>query len=155
GADTLGHIAQHMNGIQLPNLEKLGLGNIREIDGVQRVDNPQAFYTKMQEASAMPCHRIFTSRSLLHFYTKMKEASASKDTMTGHWEIMCLYIDQPFQTFPDGFPNTLIRQLEEKTGRKVIGNKPASGTEIIKELGQKHIETGSLIVYTSADSVLQ
>src|SRR5699024_10463687 len=62
---------------------------------------------------------------------------------------------QPFQTFPDGFPNTLIRQLEEKTGRKVIGNKPASGTEIIKELGQKHIETGSLIVYTSADSVLQ
>jgi len=131
GADTLGHIAQHMNGIQLPNLEKLGLGNIREIDGVQREDNPQAFYTKMQEASA------------------------SKDTMTGHWEIMGLYIDQPFQTFPDGFPNTLIRQLEEKTGRKVIGNKPASGTEIIKELGQKHIETGSLIVYTSADSVLQ
>src|SRR5699024_10188817 len=131
GADTLGHIAQHMNGIQLPNLEKLGLGNIREIDGVQKVDNPQAFDTKMQEASA------------------------SKDTMTGHCEIMSLYIDQPFQTFPDGFPNRLIRQLEEKPGRKVIGNKPASGTEILKELGQKHIETGSLFVYTSADSVLQ
>src|SRR5699024_721954 len=131
GADTLGHIAQHMNGIQLPNLEKLGLGNIREIDGVLRVDNPQAFYTKMQEASA------------------------SKDTMTGPWEIMGLYIDQPFQTFPDAFPNTLIRQLEEKTGRKVIGNKPASVTEIIKEVGQKHIETGLSNAYTSANAVLQ
>src|SRR5699024_10391446 len=103
GADTLGHIAQHMNGIQLPNLEKLGLGNIREIDGVQRVDNPQAFYTKMQEAYA------------------------SKDTMTGHWEIMGLYIDQPCETFPEGFPNTLISQIEEQLDRKIIDNESALG----------------------------
>src|SRR5699024_12124784 len=121
----------NIEGMQSANLEKLGVGKNREIKGAQKIDKPQAYYSKSQEASA------------------------TKDLIKGQWEIIALYIDQPIQTFPDGFPNTLIRQLEEKTGRKVIGNKPASGTEIIKELGQKHIETGSLIVYTSADSVLQ
>jgi len=131
GADTLGHIAQHLNGIHLPNMEKLGLGNIREIPGVKAVQNPMAHYTKMEEASV------------------------GKDTMTGHWEMMGLYIDQPFQTFPEGFPPGLIEELADKTGRKIIGNKPASGTAIIDELGKEHLETGALIVYTSADSVLQ
>lgn len=131
GADTLGHIAEAMNGLNMPNMEKLGLGNIKEVKGIKAVDEPLAYYTKMQEASS------------------------GKDTMTGHWEIMGLRIDTPFQVFPEGFPKELIDQLEEKTGRKVIGNKPASGTAIIDELGKEHMETGALIVYTSADSVLQ
>ncbi|WP_270179130.1 phosphopentomutase [Alkalihalobacillus sp. CinArs1] len=131
GADTLGHIAEHMGGLKMPNMEKLGLGNIREVKGISKVEKPMAHFTKMQEASN------------------------GKDTMTGHWEIMGLHIEQPFRTFPDGFPDKLLNELEERTGRKIIGNKPASGTEIIKELGQEHVETGALIVYTSADSVLQ
>lgn len=131
GADTLGHIAEEMNGLDMPTMGSLGLSNIREIKGIAPADKPKAHYTKMQEASN------------------------GKDTMTGHWEIMGLRIDQPFRTFPDGFPDELIQALEEKTGRKVIGNKPASGTEILVELGKEHVETGSLIVYTSADSVLQ
>lgn len=85
----------------------------------------------------------------------MKEASNGKDTMTGHWEIMGLYIDKPFKVFPEGFPDELIQELEKRSGRKIIGNKPASGTEILDELGKEHVETGALIVYTSADSVLQ
>lgn len=132
GADTFGHIAKAMNGLNLPNMEKLGLGRIRsDIAGVKAVPRAAAFYGRMQEASK------------------------GKDTMTGHWEIMGLRIDKPFITFPNGFPPELIRELEEKSGRKVIGNKPASGTEIIKELGETHIRTGAIIVYTSADSVLQ
>lgn len=131
GADTLGHIAEAMNGLNMPTIGKLGLSNIRKIKGIEKADQPLAYFTKMEEASN------------------------GKDTMTGHWEIMGLYIDQPFQTFPDGFPEDLVQQIEEKTGRKVIGNKPASGTEIMNELGQEHMETGALIVYTSADSVLQ
>lgn len=131
GADTFGHIAEHCNGLHMPNMAKLGLSNIREIKGIDKAKKPLAYYTKMQEASA------------------------GKDTMTGHWEIMGLNIDTPFNVFPDGFPEELISQLEEKTGRKIIGNKPASGTEILDELGKQHMETGDLIVYTSADSVLQ
>lgn len=131
GADTLGHIAEHRGGLYMPNMAKLGLSNIREIKGVPKADQPLAYYTKMQEASA------------------------GKDTMTGHWELMGLRIDTPFQVFPDGFPKELIDELEKRTGRKVIGNKPASGTAIIDELGPEHMETGALIVYTSADSVLQ
>jgi len=131
GADTLGHITDRMQGLHMPNMGKLGLSNIRKIPGIEEAQNPSAHYTKMQEASN------------------------GKDTMTGHWEIMGLNIEQPFQTFPDGFPDELIRELESRTGRKVIGNKPASGTEIIKELGKEHMETGAMIVYTSADSVLQ
>jgi phosphopentomutase len=131
GSDTLGHIAEHMGGLNMPNMAKLGLSNIREINGIPKQEQPLAFYTKMQEASN------------------------GKDTMTGHWEIMGLNIKQPFRVFPDGFPPDLINELEEKTGRKIIGNKPASGTEILDELGEEHINTGALIVYTSADSVLQ
>ncbi|WP_188453737.1 phosphopentomutase [Virgibacillus oceani] len=131
GADTLGHIAEHMNGLDMPNMAKLGLSNIRQIKGVEKQSKPMAYYTKMQEASN------------------------GKDTMTGHWEIMGLNIQQPFRTFPDGFPNELIDELEAKTGRKIIGNKPASGTAILDELGEEHMKTGALIVYTSADSVLQ
>ncbi|MBO9129805.1 phosphopentomutase [Bacillus sp. 165] len=131
GADTLGHIADHMKGLHMPNMAKLGLGNIREMNGISKVDQPLGYYTKMQEKSA------------------------GKDTMTGHWEIMGLYIDTPFQVFPEGFPKELIDEIESRTGRKVIGNKPASGTGILDELGKEHMETGALIVYTSADSVLQ
>jgi len=131
GADTFGHIAEQCGGLNMPNMAKLGLSNIRQIPGVDVADKPMAYYCKMQE----------TSRG--------------KDTMTGHWEIMGLYIDTPFRVFADGFPDELIQRIEEKTGRKVIGNKPASGTEIIKELGEEHVKTGALIVYTSADSVLQ
>ncbi|KGR90400.1 phosphopentomutase [Ureibacillus massiliensis 4400831 = CIP 108448 = CCUG 49529] len=131
GADTLGHIAEEMKGLTMPNLEALGLSNIREIKGIKKFDTPKAFYGKMQEASV------------------------GKDTMTGHWEIMGLNIDKPFKVYPEGFPAKLIALLEEKTGRKVIGNKPASGTEIIEELGKEHMENGAIIVYTSADPVLQ
>lgn len=131
GADTLGHIANHMNGLNMPHMSKLGLSNIREIQGIKKATVPQAHFTKMQEASN------------------------GKDTMTGHWEIMGLNIQQPFQTFPDGFPKELIQELEVRSGRKIIGNKPASGTVILDELGEEHMNSGALIVYTSADSVLQ
>lgn len=131
GADTLGSISREMNGLYLPNLGKLGLSHIREIRGVKKNTNPEAYYGKM------------------------REASIGKDTMTGHWEIMGLRIDKPFQVFPEGFPPELIIELEKQTGRRVIGNKVASGTEIIKELAFEQEKTGALIVYTSADSVLQ
>ncbi|TKH46484.1 phosphopentomutase [Paenibacillus terrae] len=129
--DTLGHIARERGGLNMPNMGKLGLSNIRSIEGVQAAEKPLAYYTKMQEASN------------------------GKDTMTGHWEIMGLNIAVPFRVFPNGFPDELIQRIEEHTGRKVIGNKPASGTEIIDELGEEHVKTGALIIYTSADSVLQ
>lgn len=131
GANTLGHIADYVDGLKMPTMGELGLGNIRSIKGIEKAEQPLAHYTKMEEASV------------------------GKDTMTGHWELMGLHIDQPFQTFPDGFPEDLLAELTKKTGRGIIGNKPASGTEILVELGEKHIETGDLIVYTSADSVLQ
>ncbi|PSL43291.1 phosphopentomutase [Salsuginibacillus halophilus] len=131
GADTLGNIAKRMNGLQLPNLEKMGLGAIKQAPGIEKEANPTAF------------------TGIMH------ERSQSKDTMTGHWELMGLYIDQPFRTFPDGFPPELVEQLETLSGRGVIGNKVASGTEILDELGEEHMKTGDLIVYTSADSVLQ
>ena len=131
GADTLGHIAEAMNGLHMPNMAKLGLSNIRAIEGVPVSSKPLAKYGKMQELSV------------------------GKDTMTGHWEIMGLHIDKPFKVYPNGFPPELISQLEERIGRKVIGNKPASGTAIIDEFGKEHMETGAIIVYTSADPVLQ
>ncbi|WP_010172976.1 phosphopentomutase [Bacillus coahuilensis] len=131
GSHTLCHIAEHMNGLKMPHLEKLGLSNIEEIKGIQIQDTPLAYYTKMEEASV------------------------GKDTMTGHWEIMGLNIDTPFKVYPEGFPQELLDELEEKTGRKIIGNKPASGTAILDELGPEHMETGAMIVYTSADPVLQ
>lgn len=131
GSNTLVHTAEAVGGLHLPNLQKLGLGNIETIPGVEAVSQPLAHYGKMQEASV------------------------GKDTMTGHWEIMGLHVDQPFKVYPNGFPQELITQLEEKTGRKVLGNKPASGTIILDELGKEHMETGAIIVYTSADPVLQ
>lgn len=131
GSHTLRHIAQRMNGLHVPVLSKLGLGHMDQIPGVPRVEQPLAYFTKMQEASN------------------------GKDTMTGHWEIMGLQVDVPFQVFPDGFPDEFINEFEQRTGRKVIGNKPASGTAILDELGQEHMNTGALIVYTSADSVIQ
>ncbi|WLR56469.1 phosphopentomutase [Mesobacillus subterraneus] len=131
GSHTLGYIGEKMNGLKMPNMGELGLSNIEEIKGIAPAEKPLAYYTKMEEASN------------------------GKDTMTGHWEIMGLNIQTPFQVFPDGFPDELISELESRTGRKIIGNKPASGTEILVELGEEHVKTGALIVYTSADSVLQ
>lgn len=131
GANTLGNIAKTLNGLHMPQLEEFGLGNIAPIKGVEKVNTPVAFYTKMAEASV------------------------GKDTMTGHWELMGLRIEKPFETFPNGFPTSLIEKMEQLTNRKVIGNKVASGTAIIDELGAEHIRTGGIIVYTSADSVLQ
>lgn len=131
GVNTIGHIAEAMN-LKIPNLQKLGYGNIAPINGVE------------------------PATSLISYVTKMAEASPGKDTLTGHWEIMGLYTPRPFKTFTDhGFPKELLFELEKRTGRKVIGNYAASGTEIIKDLGEEHMKTGSLIVYTSADSVLQ
>lgn len=130
GSDTLGHIAE-VAGLKIPNLEKLGLGNIRELKGV-----------KPDSAS-------------MGYYTKLEEQSVGKDTMTGHWEIMGLNIQSPFRVFPEGFPQELIEKIENHTGRKIIGNKPASGTEILDEFGEHQMKTGDLIVYTSADPVLQ
>lgn len=131
GSDTLGHIAAHMNGLHMPNMAALGLSNIREIQGVKKVDTPKAYYTKMQEASV------------------------GKDTMTGHWEIMGLNIDKPFKVYPEGFPQELISLIEEKTGRKVVCNLPYSGTAVIDDYGPQHMAEGNLIIYTSADPVLQ
>ncbi|UCZ54692.1 phosphopentomutase [Bacillus shivajii] len=131
GSDTLGHIAEKMNGLKMPHMDQLGLTHIKEYEGGQKPEKALAYYGKMEESSV------------------------GKDTMTGHWEIMGLHIDQPFRTFPEGFPKELIDEIEERTGRKVLGNKPASGTEILDELGEQHVNTGDLIVYTSADSVLQ
>lgn len=132
GANTIAHIASHEGGINLPVMESLGYGNITDILGVKKVNNPKGYYGKMDESSN------------------------GKDTMTGHWEMMGILTENPFKTFTDnGFPKELIDELEEKTGHKVIGNYAASGTEILKELGEEHIKTGAMIVYTSADSVLQ
>ena len=132
GADTIGNLARATGGIFMPNLQKLGAGNLHNIKGIDPISNTKGYFLKMEESSV------------------------GKDTMTGHWELMGLYIDEPFITFTDtGFPKELINELEEKTGHKVIGNKAASGTEILDELGERHMQTGEMIVYTSADSVLQ
>ncbi|GAB2322403.1 phosphopentomutase [Alkalibacterium sp. m-11] len=130
GAHTLGHIAEEA-GLHLPHMQAMGLGNIAPLKGIDPVDDTSAYYTKLEEVSV------------------------GKDTMTGHWEIMGLHIDKPFRVFPDGFPAELIDQIEKHTGRKIVGNKPASGTDILDEYGKHQMETGDLIVYTSADPVLQ
>lgn len=132
GSDTLGHIDAHMPAFHIPNLARLGLANLHPMEHVAAVSNP------------------------LGYYAKMLEASVGKDTMTGHWELMGLHITQPFLTFTEhGFPEALIEELEIRTGHKIIGNKSASGTQILDELGEEHLRTGAIIVYTSADSVLQ
>ncbi|MGG5460461.1 phosphopentomutase [Clostridium sp. B9] len=130
--DTLGHIAESVDTFNIPNLQKMGIANLHPIKHVGPVANP------------------------LGYQMKMEEASVGKDTMTGHWEMMGLHITKPFQTFTDtGFPKELLDELSEKTGHKIVGNKSASGTEILDELGEHQIATGDMIVYTSADSVLQ
>jgi len=131
GAHTLGHIAERVEGFRLPHLEKLGLGNIAPLQNVPAAATPLAHFGKMQEISM------------------------GKDTTTGHWEIMGLHVSIPFKTYPDGFPADLIREFEQRIGRKVLGNKVASGTDILDELGEEHMKTGAVIVYTSADSVFQ
>ncbi len=131
-ADTMGHIAKAVPGMKMPNMQKLGLGNLKDLEGMEPAAAPMAYYTTLLEESK------------------------GKDTMTGHWEMMGIKTTTPFVTFTEtGFPPELISLLEEKTGRTIIGNKSASGTEIIEELGEEEVETGHMIVYTSADSVLQ
>ena len=132
GVNTLGHIAEQKEDFYIPNLQKLGIGNLCVLSNVPPSQKPMARYAKLNE------------RSL------------GKDTMTGHWEMMGIYTDKPFRTFTEtGFPQELIEELEKRTGRKIIGNKSASGTEILEELAEEEIQKGHLIVYTSADSVLQ
>lgn len=132
GVDTLGHIAKSVPNLNIPNLQRLGIANLHPIQHVATVEKP------------------------LGYFAALNEASVGKDTMTGHWEMMGLHIEKPFQTFTDtGFPKELISELEKRCGRKVVGNKSASGTEILDEYGEHEIATGDMIVYTSADSVLQ
>ena len=132
GTDTLGHIAESVDRLAIPNMRKLGIANMKELKNIVPAEKP------------------------LGYFTKMNEASTGKDTMTGHWEMMGLHITKPFLTFSEhGFPKELIEELEKRTGHKVIGNRSESGTVILDELGEEEIATGHMIVYTSADSVLQ
>jgi phosphopentomutase len=130
GSDTLGNIARQ-RALHLPNLVKLGLANIRPLTGLTPAASPQGAYGKCTLASP------------------------GKDTTTGHWEMVGIHLKKPFPIYPHGFPPEIMEEFERRTGRKAIGNKAASGTEIIKELGDEHVRTGSPIVYTSADSVFQ
>ena len=130
--DTLGHIAESVDSFNVPNLEKMGIANLRPVKHLKAQENP------------------------LGYQMKMREASTGKDTMTGHWEIAGLHITKPFQTFTDtGFPKELLDELTKRTGHNIVGNKSASGTEILDEFGEHQMKTGDMIVYTSADSVLQ
>ena len=130
--NTLGHIAEYTKDFHIPNLQKLGIANLCELESVPAISQP------------------------IGKFAKLNERSLGKDTMTGHWEMMGIYTDKPFQTFTEtGFPQELIDELSRRTGRTIIGNKSASGTEILEELGEDEIDKGHLIVYTSADSVLQ
>ncbi|MBV7276141.1 phosphopentomutase [Clostridium sp. PL3] len=131
GANTIGNISKVLGGLTLPNLEKLGLGNVDTIKGVEKVENP------------------------IGCYARLEETSNGKDTTTGHWEMAGVVSKKPFPTYPNGFPLDVVEAFERAIGRKIIGNKPASGTAIIDELGEEHIKTGQPIVYTSADSVFQ
>jgi phosphopentomutase len=131
GSDTIGHVASASGGLHAPNLERLGLGNLTSIEGVAPDGAPGTAHGKQGERSA------------------------GKDTITGHWEISGIVLDRPFPTYPHGFPPEVIEPFERVIGREVLGNKPASGTGIIEELGEEHLRTGRPIVYTSADSVFQ
>jgi phosphopentomutase len=130
GADTLGNLAR-LRGLALPNLARLGLGNIKPLAGIGPVERPEGAY----------------GRCAL--------ASPGKDTTTGHWEMVGIHLDRPFPLYPHGFPREVMDPFERRIGRRALGNKAASGTEIIQELGREHMRTGSVIVYTSADSVFQ
>lgn len=131
GSNTLAHCAAAYGGLHMPNMAKLGLGNIIPIQGVVASDSPEAFYGKMAEKSA------------------------GKDSTIGHWELAGLISPKPFPVYPHGFPKEVITEFEKLTGRSCLGNIAASGTEIIAQLGERHLKTGDLIVYTSADSVFQ
>lgn len=131
GSNTLGNIARTIAGFDLPNMRWLGLGNIEGLDAFPGLGSPGGAYGRM------------------------KLASPGKDTMTGHWEMMGIKLDRPFRTFPQAFPAELMQAFEKATGKKALGNEVASGTEIIARLGEKHMQTGWPIVYTSADSVFQ
>lgn len=130
-SNSVGNTSKAVGGLQLPTLQQLGLGHITDVLGVPAIQKPMGAYGKMQEKSA------------------------GKDTITGHWEMMGLYLEKPMPTYPEGFPRKLVDEFVARIGRDVLGNKPASGTEIINELGAEHVRTGKLIVYTSADSVFQ
>jgi phosphopentomutase len=131
GCHTLGNIAWAVGGLPLPNMEALGLGNIAILQGVRPQRQPAAAYGKMAEVSA------------------------GKDTTTGHWELMGIHLPQPFPLYPNGFPPEVMARYEAESGRGWLGNYPASGTEIIDQLGEEHLRTGKTIVYTSGDSVFQ
>ena len=132
GCDTLGHIKKTVDKLDIPNMEKMGIWNLYREESFNRVENP------------------------IGYQMRMNEASIGKDTMTGHWEMMGLHITKPFKTFTDtGFPKELLDELSKRTGHNIVGNKSASGTEILDEFGEHQIKTGDMIVYTSADSVLQ
>lgn len=131
GSNTLQNLADKISGLDLPNLESLGLGNIINIKGVKNLDLTASCYGKMAEMSA------------------------GKDSTSGHWELMGVVLQKPFPVYPNGFPDEIIKEFEKQIGRKTLGNIAASGTEIINQLGDKHIQTQSPIIYTSADSVFQ
>ncbi len=131
GSNTLGNLSKAVGGLTVPCLQGLGLGNLGEFEGIEKNNNPLASYGIM------------------------RELSRGKDTITGHWEMMGIVSEKAFPTYPDGFPPEIINEFEKQIDRKILGNKAASGTEIIEELGEEHMKTGSPIVYTSADSVFQ
>jgi len=131
GSHTLGNIAEAVKGMDIPNLEALGLANIEPLLGVKPQDTP------------------------LGAYGKSAELSIGKDTVTGHWEMAGVILEKPLKTFPDGFSDEIMDLFEKKIGRKTLGNEVASGTEIIERLGDEHVKTGYPIIYTSADSVFQ
>lgn len=131
GVNTLGNIVKSFTDIKIPNLKKLGIGNINEVDFMESEENPIAAFGKCSEVSQ------------------------GKDTTTGHWEMTGVLVETPFKTFENGFPKDIIDEFEKRTGRKVVGNKPSSGTTILDEYGEHQMETGDVIVYTSADSVFQ
>jgi phosphopentomutase len=131
GANTLSHVSHAVGGLNLPNMGRMGLGNLTDIQGVPAEKNSSTAYGRMTEVSA------------------------GKDTTTGHWELGGVILDHPFPVYPNGFPAELMQAFERRIGRETLGNYPASGTEIIKELGEEHVRTGKPIIYTSADSVFQ
>lgn len=131
GTNTLSHIYETVPTIRLPNLEALGLGNIDETNAIPPAKDPKAAYGKAAEVSS------------------------GKDTTTGHWEIAGVQLDKPFSVYPNGFDEEIVKEFEKQSGHKVFFNKPASGTEVIKQHGKRHMETGEIILYTSADSVFQ
>ncbi|MDH5714487.1 MAG: phosphopentomutase, partial [Candidatus Aminicenantes bacterium] len=130
GSDTMGHIAAQV-GLKIPHLQKMGIGNIKKIKD------------------------LIPAKAPLASFGMMAERSVGKDTTSGHWELMGVVLDRPFPTYPEGFPPEIILPFEKAIGKKILWNRPASGTEIIKKLGQEHLRSGCPIVYTSADSVFQ